>query len=212
MNVARTKRERIFVLGRHLTYLTIGINVQRALFDPRIERESIIHSIPFSSFLYPRKGKTKERKREEKKNCARRTSRRLKQSKPVRCERVDVWRDRGEVTERQFDRLPRFQISREISLENFFFVPIGEENKNSREIRIEISARESLSDSSPLLFVHSLIHYFLSFSFLLFTRSFFHSFPPLSLSLERIPLSLSLRQTPDKSRNGCHIDLCRNQS
>ena len=116
------------------------------------------------------------------------------------------------MTERQFDRLPRFQISRGISLENFFFVPIGEENKNSREIRIEISARESLSDSSPLLFVHSLIHYFLSFSFLLFTRSFFHSFPPLSLSLERIPLSLSLRQTPDKSRNGCHIDLCRNQS
>lgn len=187
MNVARTKRERIFVLGRHLTYLTIGINVQRALFDPRIERESIIHSIPFSSFLYPRKGKTKERKREEKKNCARRTSRRLKQSKPVRCERVDVWRDRGEVTERQFDRLPRFQISRKISLENFFFVPIGEENKNSREIRIEISARESLDDSSPFLFASFILSFIISFCFLFFyslVHSSIHSLPSLSLLRE----------------------------
>lgn len=186
MNVARTKRERIFVLGRHLTYLTIGINVQRALFDPRIERHNPFHSVLFIPLSEERK--TKERKREEKKNCARRTSRRLKQSKPVRCERVDVWRDRGEVTERQFDRLPRFQISRGISLENFFFVPIGEENKNSREGRDKCKRIIKRFFSS---LIRSFCHSLFPFAFFSFIHSLILPFipSPLSLSLERIPLS-----------------------
>lgn len=101
------------------------------------------------------------------------------------------WCDRGKWQKGNLIDCRDFRAS----LENFFFVPIREENKKMRSSRKEgrtsrIKCRESLDDSLSLLFtplIHSFSHSLFSFTFLFlfFTRSFI-----LSLSgRERVPLS-----------------------